>query len=370
MFVTMILSQAQNNIAKKLGWLLFISLLITSEGNTYTQIKRKSKRRPSSSTSVKTTHQKPTSGIPKGSPARTIPNEVQKSDAVISEVISRAEEHFRKGKLNLEANNRQKAREEFDKAVDSILVSGLDIRASSRLKFFYPDLVERIYRLEVPLAEGPAWQPPQIGFREQKFEPSPLDKLGKLVLTEDGEFPTGQANTGEAKTPSKVPRNKCTLTADQLPEVRGLRLGQPFSTFYELFPNRYIELQVRKDDIGLQEPTVSPILLGHPKSLEGVSRIDLKYLDDKLVSMKVDYDTEVRWQSNLHFTSAIAEQLRLPSQGWQGRDPTWIICNGFYVETSNATFLPSLQVERTDLVLEIKKRHEELDRKKRIEFKP
>jgi membrane-bound lytic murein transglycosylase D len=142
--------------------------------------------------------------IPAGSSARSIPNEVEKSDTQVGEVISRAEDHFRKGKLNLEDNKREQARDEFDKAVDSILESGLDVRASQRLQTFYLELVEKIYREEVPLGRTPVQtnvsellaqnnsatspptqkaEPPQIGFREQKFEPSPLDELSKLVLT-------------------------------------------------------------------------------------------------------------------------------------------------------------------------------------------
>jgi len=144
--------------------------------------------------------------IPAASSARSIPTEVEQSDARVSQIIRKAEDHYRHGKLNLEDNKRQEAREEFDKAVDSILESGLDVRASQRLQTFYLELVERIYREEVPSQQiAPAsnvttvvaqnvqtpdapqqkTQPAQIGFREQKFEPSPLDELSKLVLTPD-----------------------------------------------------------------------------------------------------------------------------------------------------------------------------------------
>ena len=141
-----------------------------------------------------------------GSSARDIPTAVQQSEEQVSRVIKTAEDHFRKGKLNLDDNKRDQARDEFDKAVDSILESGLDVRASQRLQGFYLELVERIYREEVPFGRSPVQvnvselvaqngnsataaqqksDPPQIGFREQKFEPSPLDELSKLVLTED-----------------------------------------------------------------------------------------------------------------------------------------------------------------------------------------
>jgi membrane-bound lytic murein transglycosylase D len=141
--------------------------------------------------------------IPTASSARAIPSEVEQSEGRVAQIITRAEDHFRRGKLNLEDNKREQAREEFDKAVDSILESGFDVRASQRLQTYYLELVERIYREEVPLTQpnapasvnaqlvaqntqDPATPktPPQIGFRDQKFEPSPLDDLSKLVLTD------------------------------------------------------------------------------------------------------------------------------------------------------------------------------------------
>lgn len=138
--------------------------------------------------------------IPAGSSAREIPTEVEKASVRVSQIITKAEDHFRKGKLNLEDNKREEARQEFDSAVDSILESGMDVRASQRLQTYYLELVERVYREEVPLVHSSPVQPvtselvaqniqreqtpPQVGFRDQKFEPSELDKLSKLVLTD------------------------------------------------------------------------------------------------------------------------------------------------------------------------------------------
>src|SRR6266478_9382880 len=91
--------------------------------------------------------------IPGGSSAREIPTEVQKTDGRVDQVIERANDHFRKGKLNLEDDQREQARDELDKAVDEILMSGLDVRASQRLQTFYLELVEKIYREEVPMTQ-------------------------------------------------------------------------------------------------------------------------------------------------------------------------------------------------------------------------
>ncbi len=92
--------------------------------------------------------------IPGGSSARDIQTEVQKTDPRVDQVLERANDHFRKGKLNLEDNKREQARDEFDKAVDEILMSGLDVRASQRLQTGYLELVEKIYREEVPLIQA------------------------------------------------------------------------------------------------------------------------------------------------------------------------------------------------------------------------
>src|SRR2546421_2064473 len=150
---------------------------------------------------------------PAGSGGREIQTEVQKADPRIDQVIERANDHFRKGKLNLEDSKRYEARDEFDKAVDEVLTSGLDVRANQRLQTFYLELVERIYREEVPMIQTAPQQtnatpvvaqsapnanaekveiaqaqgPKQvvIGFRLQGFDPSPLDPLSKLILTND-----------------------------------------------------------------------------------------------------------------------------------------------------------------------------------------
>jgi len=141
---------------------------------------------------------------------RSTPSEVEREDPRVAQIVERAEKHFNQGRLNLVDNKREQARDEFDKAVDTILESGIDIRSNPRLRDFYLQLVERVYREEVPSTQlqtasgrveiasvtqqqGPLpvgappvkAQVPQVGFRDQKFEPSPLDELSKLVLTDD-----------------------------------------------------------------------------------------------------------------------------------------------------------------------------------------
>jgi membrane-bound lytic murein transglycosylase D len=140
------------------------------------------------------------------SSARSIPTEVDKYDAPVARLIEQAEARFKEGELHLKAGERLQAREKFDKAVDTILESGINVKASPRLETYYLQLVERIFRLEVPQQQvtprmeiaqaqtmpanytgqyqNPQTEPQQEpGFKQQKFEPSPLDPLSKLILT-------------------------------------------------------------------------------------------------------------------------------------------------------------------------------------------
>ncbi|HJU54494.1 MAG TPA: lytic transglycosylase domain-containing protein, partial [Pyrinomonadaceae bacterium] len=143
-----------------------------------------------------------------GSSARSIPTEIEKMDVRVAQVITQAEARFKEGELHLKAGERLQAREKFDRAVDTILESGLDVRASQKLQTYYLELVERVFRLEVPqqqvtprtdLAQtnvqanytGQSQQDdqeePEIGFKQQKFEPAAGDMYAKLVITPEEE---------------------------------------------------------------------------------------------------------------------------------------------------------------------------------------
>ena len=133
---------------------------------------------------------------------RNTPSEIEREDPHVSKIIEEAEKHFRLGELNLKDHKRQAAREAFDKAVDTVLESGMDVRSNPRLQRYYLELVESVYRYEVPqgspaqrpAADGAAFVavaqqggtqqpvPAEVGFVEQKFEPSPLDDLRTLEL--------------------------------------------------------------------------------------------------------------------------------------------------------------------------------------------
>jgi membrane-bound lytic murein transglycosylase D len=167
--------------------------------------------------------------IQSGSSARSIPTEVEKMDARVTQLITQSEARFKEGEIHLKANERLQAREKFDKAVDTILESGMDVRASQKLQTYYLELVERVYRLEVPQQQvmprvevamnmqatsmsqfqqqDEKDAPQEPGFKHQKFEPSPLDEFSKLVLTpeETNVDPEDVTNLEVAKNEIDIP---------------------------------------------------------------------------------------------------------------------------------------------------------------------
>ncbi len=113
------------------------------------------------------------------------------ADPHIDQIIERANDHFQKGKLYLNDNKRKQARVEFDKAIDEILISGIDVRSSRRLETAYLILVESIYREEVPIRQlqdaSDQTAKLQVGFREQPLASSrsePLAQPYELLQTE------------------------------------------------------------------------------------------------------------------------------------------------------------------------------------------
>lgn len=245
------------------------------------------------------------------------PNAVEEADRKITETISLSEDHFRKGKMNLEDNKRDQARDEFDKAVDVILESGLDIRVSQRLQTYYLELIERIYREEVPLDRianqtssdrANVKSVPQIGFREEKFEPSPLDELSKLVLT-----PAEQnARITELRASEAVePCDPATIRGAQL---RGFRLGMTSLDVKSRLP------QVKSSPVDASGYSEASVRFNKstpaPPSLKGVLMMVFNFIDGRVSYIGVLYDNSIKWRSLNEFTYQVARSLDLPL-GWR-----------------------------------------------------
>ena len=129
----------------------------------------------------------------------------------IQRVIERSNLSFQAAEASFRDGNFDKARREYDRAIDTVLEAGIDVRSDSRLQQHYQNLVERIFQRQMTLMAGTSApsasdlaqnksgnstqsgdstnpqgrQGSDRGFGQQAYEPSPLDDLTKLSLTED-----------------------------------------------------------------------------------------------------------------------------------------------------------------------------------------
>ena len=94
---------------------------------------------------------------------------------LVREIIASASAHYQKGENAYRAGEYDVARREFDEAVDTILTEAIDVRSDDDLRVYYRELIEKINRYQIAALEQK-----DGGFSEQRYEPSPLDKLASL----------------------------------------------------------------------------------------------------------------------------------------------------------------------------------------------
>jgi membrane-bound lytic murein transglycosylase D len=107
----------------------------------------------------------------------------------ITTLIASSQEHFEAGERELRVGHLDRARVEFDRAVDLMLESPYGARADARMREHFDRLIDRINAYEVgALAQGD-------GFAEKKYEPASIDEL--LAITTFPQ-PAADAQTTEA----------------------------------------------------------------------------------------------------------------------------------------------------------------------------
>jgi membrane-bound lytic murein transglycosylase D len=89
----------------------------------------------------------------------------------IAALIDRSQQHFNTGERELKAGHLEKAKFEFDQAIEVLLESPYGARTDLRLREHFDRLVDRINAFEVTaLAQGD-------GFAEKNYEAAPIDEL-------------------------------------------------------------------------------------------------------------------------------------------------------------------------------------------------
>lgn len=97
----------------------------------------------------------------------------------ISLIVNAAEMDYKRGEQAYANGEYDQARRAFDRAIDSILNASIDVRSDETLRVYYRELIEKINRYQIAALEQK-----DGGFNEQRYEPSPLDKIASLSEAE------------------------------------------------------------------------------------------------------------------------------------------------------------------------------------------
>lgn len=89
------------------------------------------------------------------------------NDVRISQIISNADKYFKQGELSIQDNKLPQAWEYFDKSVEVIWLSAVNVRRNPKLNDYYLQLIERIYKTELTVKKK------SVQNKEIKFEISP-----------------------------------------------------------------------------------------------------------------------------------------------------------------------------------------------------
>jgi peptidoglycan lytic transglycosylase D len=137
----------------------------------------------------------------------------------VTTLIATSQKHFENGERELKMGHLDRARTEFDRAVDVLLESPYGARTDARMREHFDRLVDRINAYEVTaLAQGD-------GFAENKSESAQIDEILKIATFPK---PAADATTGEAVKADlaatthdiPIPQNERVLSAVELLQTR------------------------------------------------------------------------------------------------------------------------------------------------------
>ena len=115
----------------------------------------------------------------------------------VSLLIQQVEQAYALGEANYRKGNLVEAKVEFDRAVDLMLMSGIDIKGNSRLQDEFDRIVDKVNALEMEaLKQGNGFVP--------KVEPSPAEVASDVTLVVDPKL-VAKARTNLATTKSDLP---------------------------------------------------------------------------------------------------------------------------------------------------------------------
>lgn len=147
-------------------------------------------------------------------------------------------------------------------------------------------------------------------------------------------------------TTATAQQSNCSVKIDQLPdapELRGFRLGMTYDQVKALVP------PIRfgpADQFGVAKTSINPSYdpSFDKASFADVRTISLDFLDGKLVSLWIGYDSTFKWQKLEEFVAGMSRTLNLPASWPAKRGAPQMTCDGFSVLASIIAGSPGIRL--------------------------
>ena len=141
-------------------------------------------------------------------------------------------------------------------------------------------------------------------------------------------------------------QSNCSIRLDRLPdasELRGFHLGMT----YDQVKSRVPQIRFgRADEFGVSKTSISPFFdpSFDKASFADVRTISLDFLDGKLVTLWVGYESTFKWKTLGEFVAGISKSLNLPAEWAAKRGGRQLTCEGFSILVSLIGGGPSIRV--------------------------
>ena len=140
--------------------------------------------------------------------------------------------------------------------------------------------------------------------------------------------------------------NQCTAKLDRLPqapELRGFRLGMTPEQVKARVPQVVFG---RTDDLGVSKTSINPDF--HPRidktNFEDVRTVSLEFLDGRVTSLWIGFETTFEWKSVDEFVKGISQVLGVPTEWSTKGRAQQLRCADFELSVSVIAGGPSLRI--------------------------
>ena len=140
--------------------------------------------------------------------------------------------------------------------------------------------------------------------------------------------------------------NGCTAKLaglPQAPELRGFRLGMTTDQVKTRVPQVVFP---HVDDLGVSKTSINPYFdpSFDKTTFADVRTISLDFLDGRLVSLWIGFESTFKWQTLDAFVNGISKSLNLPTAWPVKRGGRELICDGFSMFASLIAGSPSIRI--------------------------